>query len=200
MARTRSKLPVVTEENTIPEGTPEVELQIDALLGSAATVEEEQWLPSPVVFGTDTAVVGNDAIEFQSCVDAYSATARAEDILEQTSANPDATRSTTRKTSRTAKGRLAVGLPEFDTALPIPNNIAEAMAQKDNWDAEFGHKYAVERECGTWIKMEVLKGMLSGEKIADDVHALNLRTMFTVKKTKQGKFLRSKLRIIVLGH
>ena len=74
------------------------------------------------------------------------------------------------------------------------------MAQKDNWDAEFGHKYAVERECGTWIKMEVLKGMLSGEKIADDVHALNLRTMFTVKKTKQGKFLRSKLRIIVLGH
>ena len=56
--------------------------------------------------------------------------------------------------------------------------MSEAMAQKDNWDAEFGHKYAVERECGTWIKMEVLKGMLSGEKLADDVHALNLRTMF----------------------
>jgi hypothetical protein len=196
----RSSLPAVTEEDTIQEGTPEVELQIDALLGSATTVEEEQWLPAPVVFGTTTVVDGYDAIEFQSCVDAYSAIARAEDLLEPVSTNMDATRSTTKKQSTTAKGRRTVGLPEFDTSLPVPTSIAEAMAQKDNWDAEFGHKYAVERECGTWIKMEVLKGMLSGEKITDDVHALNLRTMFTIKKTKQGKFLRSKLRIIVLGH
>ena len=127
--------------------------------------------------------------------------ARAEDLLEPVSTNMDATRrSTTKKQSTTAKSRRTVGLPEFDTSLPVPTSIAEAMAQKDNWDAEFGHKYAVERECGTWIKMEVLKGMLSGEKLTDDVHALNLRTMFTIKKTKQGKFLRSKLRIIVLGH
>ena len=196
----KAQLPAVTEENNITEGTPEEERQIDALLGSATTVEEAQWLPTPVVLGTNTVVEGNDAIAFQSCVDAYSAIARAEDILQPSNLNTDTTRAISKKRSNTANNRRAVGLPEFDVALPIPNDIAEAMAQHDNWNAEFGHKYAVDRECGTWIKMEVLKAMVSGEKIPDDVHALNLRTMFTVKKTKKGKFLRSKLRIIALGH
>ena len=196
----KAQLPAVTEENNITEGSPEEERQIDALLGSATTVEEAQWLPTPVVLGTNTVVEGNDAIAFQSCVDAYSAIARAEDILQPSNLNTDTTRSISKKRSNTANNRRAVGLPEFDVALPIPNDIAEAMAQHDNWNAEFVHKYAVDRECGTWIKMEVLKAMVSGEKIPDDVHALNLRTMFTVKKTKKGKFLRSKLRIIALGH
>ena len=91
--------------------------------------------------------------------------ARAEDLLDPVNSTIDAMRVVTKKKSDNTKNRRAVGLPEFDTSLPIPNSIAEAMAQEDNWNAEFGHKYAVERECGTWIKMEVLKGMMSGENI-----------------------------------
>ena len=190
----RNPLPAVDEESATP--SREKETQIDALLMSATSVEEEQWLPTPLAFGTSAEVEGNDAIGFQTCVDAYSAIARAEDILERTDSHTDVSRSTVKK----IKNRRAVGLPEFDLSLPSPSDIGEAMAQEANWNAEKGHKYAVERECGTWVKMEVLKGMLSGETIPDDVHALNLRTLFTVKKTKKGKFLRSKLRIIVLGH
>ena len=40
----------------MPTVSEEEELQIDALLGSATTVENEQWLPTPLVFGTTTVV------------------------------------------------------------------------------------------------------------------------------------------------
>ena len=166
------------------------EEQLDALLASAHTVDNAQWLePKP----SGTPADFTEAIEFQSCVDAYSAIVQAENVLGETHA-------TNKSDTGNRKNRRAVGLPEFDVTKPIPNTIAEAAEQSDNWNADMGYKYAVERECGAWMKHEVLKSFKNGETLPPDLHALNLRTLFSIKKTKKGKFLRAKLRIVVLGH
>ena len=83
-------------------------------------------------------------------------------------------------------------------SLPLPTDIASAM-KSNNWNVENGYKYAVDRECSAWIKQKVLRAT-SWDQIQQDLHALNMRCLFSVKTDKKNRFLRAKLRIILLGH
>ena len=86
----------------------------------------------------------------------------------------------------------------FDMTLPLPTDLKSAM-ESPNWDVPMGYKYAVDRECNAWIKQKVLQGT-SWDQIKQDLHALNMRLLFTIKTDKKNCFQRAKLRILILGH
>jgi hypothetical protein len=90
-------------------------------------------------------------------------------------------------------------MPGFDLSKPVPKNIKEAMAQVDNWNAEFGYKYAVERECGAWVEQGVLQSTKADDCL-DELTALNVGVVFTVKTDKKRQFKRAKLRLYVAAH
>ena len=75
----------------------------------------------------------------------------------------------------------------------------KSAMESPNWDVPMGYKYAVDRECNAWIKQKVLQGT-SWDQIKQDLHALNMRLLFTIKTDKKNCFQRAKLRILILGH
>ena len=169
-----------------------LEDSIQALLASAHTVEAEQWLPGQS---------GNDKnlMTFATCVDAYSATVELDDVPTHVLPTTNSKhRPQFTKYRKTSSGEKTNG-PIFDVSKPVPTTISGALAQSDNWSAERGYKYAVERECGAWITQKVLLGVKEGEDTTD-LHALPLRTLFSVETDKHGRFLRAKLRIYVAAH
>ena len=160
-----------------------------------AIAEEPEEEGSPTVGGEELAIDAllasanlierapvldsNGTHTYRSCIDAYAAKVDMDDLCLPTG-------------SPVAKDS------EFDMTLPLPNDIKEAIQSK-NWNAPNGYKYAVERECKAWIKQGVLKGT-SWDQIKQDLRALNMRCLFTVKTDKKNRFQRAKLRIIILGH
>ena len=147
---------------------------IDALLATSYS------LTSPQMLTDDTTSTGE--VTYGTCIDAFSATVDLDELHSPI---------VTGKSSKSKTG-------EFDMSLPLPSDIKGAM-ESPNWDVPMGYKYAVERECNAWIKQKVLQGT-SWDQIKQDLHALNMRTLFTVKTDKKNRFQRAKLRIIILGH
>ena len=145
---------------------------IDALLATSYSIS------SPQMLNIESVQIGESI--YGTCIDALSSSVDLEEL-----------------NLPTGKGERA-GPMEFDLSLPVPNTIDEAMAS-DNWSAHKGYEYAVKRECDAWIKQKVLKGT-SWDQIKQDLHALNMRCLFSVKTDKKNRFQRAKLRIIILGH
>ena len=171
-------------EDTEAEAVEADEQEIDALLASAWTVQTPQWLSQP-------GMVNETCMAYESCVDAYSAVVNVTDIGMH--APP------VQRKAKLVKPHAPPKTPAFDLSKPLPKNLKEAMAQVDNWNAEYGYKYAVERECGAWIAQGVLESTKPGDCL-DDLTALNLGMQFSVKTDKKRRFKRAKLRLYVAAH
>ena len=123
---------------------------------------------------------------YESCVDAHSAVVNVTDIGMHA---PPVQRKT-----KFVKPHAPPKTQAFDLSKPLPNNLKEAMAQVDNWNAEYGYKYAVEREYGAWIAQGVLESTKPGDCL-DNLTALNIGMQFSVKTDKKRRFKRAKLRL-----
>ena len=151
------------EDKSDQEGEAhEDDAAIDALLASSNLIAVPQFLEDD--FPRMVALDGESApscLRYNTCIDAYSATVDLNEMQLPSSVQKP-----------TKPG-------EFDMSLPLPTDIASAM-KSNNWNVENGYKYAVDRECSAWIKQKVLRAT-SWDQIQQDLHALNMRCLFSVK-------------------
>ena len=150
------------------------ERTIDALLATSYSITSPQMLEDDTSTTMETM--------YGTCIDALSATVDLDELH-----SPIVNGSQSKPKTGT-----------FDMTLPLPTDLKSAM-ESPNWDVPMGYKYAVDRECNAWIKQKVLQGT-SWDQIKQDLHALNMRLLFTIKTDKKNCFQRAKLRILILGH
>ena len=159
---------------------------------ASASAHTSSFLSS---FHTDTTPnVGTKDFKY-STVHSYQTFLRPDEIAEHSSS------------SLSLWGRYATTVDSFLADIPFfaeesdPISFKEARASA-NWDITLGWKDAIELELGRWTKMGVYEDRLFNlsEVRQSGSKPLGLRWVLTVKTDKDGRFLKCKARLVVLGH